>query len=171
MNRLSLAFRRTALQSHGTSVCMGRCMVALLPSAAPCPSMARDIQGPEWAYPGNCWGDDLATYAAHMVATHTMAADAEPLLWPGIKRKSELAILYPLSSQVWDEWASAPPGMTTRLLRRFILKRPFCQDRLETNIGKTQERNAFSYRQRQVPFPSCGRWEQIYRWKVRPAPS
>ena len=66
--------------------------------------------GPEWSFPGNCWGDDVATFAQHMVNTHTMAADAEPLLWPGIKRKSDVAILYPRSSQVWDQWESAPPG-------------------------------------------------------------
>ena len=66
--------------------------------------------GPEWAFPGNCWGDDVYTYAADMVAVHTMVADAEPLLWPGIKRRSDVAVLYPRSSQVWDQWDVAPPG-------------------------------------------------------------
>ena len=66
--------------------------------------------GPEWAFPGNCWGDDVATYASQMITAHTMAADAEALLWPGVKRRSDVAILYPRSSQVWDLWETAPPG-------------------------------------------------------------
>jgi hypothetical protein len=45
-----------------------------------------------------------------MIRSHTMAADAEALLWPGKKRKARVAILYPRSSFVWDQWSAAPPG-------------------------------------------------------------
>lgn len=76
-----------------------------------CMCMFLDVsEGPEWAFPGNCWGDNVYTYAADMIALHTMAADAEPLLWPGIKRRSDVAVLYPRSSEVWDQWDVAPPG-------------------------------------------------------------
>ena len=52
----------------------------------------------------------MGTYAEPMIRSHTMAADAEALLWPGKKRKARVAILYPRSSFVWDQWSAAPPG-------------------------------------------------------------
>jgi hypothetical protein len=64
----------------------------------------------EWAFPGNGWGDDVHVYARSMINSHTMAADAEALLWPGRKRRSQAAILYPRSSFAWDLWDAAPPG-------------------------------------------------------------
>jgi len=57
--------------------------------------------GPEYNFPGNCWSENTAVYAP-MVRAADMLARGESLLYPGEPAPTQVAILMPQSSQLWD---------------------------------------------------------------------
>jgi hypothetical protein len=59
------------------------------------------VFGPEYNFPGNCYSRS-SRILIPMTEAHRLIAIAEPLLWPGRPRPSDLAILMPRSAQVWD---------------------------------------------------------------------
>ncbi|QDA59516.1 hypothetical protein [Hymenobacter jejuensis] len=57
--------------------------------------------GPEYAFPGNCYSENLAVMKP-LSKGMQLVAKAEDLLYPGLMRPSEIAILTPQSSPLWD---------------------------------------------------------------------
>lgn len=55
--------------------------------------------GPAYIYDG--WSRDRYTFEP-MAESHKMMGRVEDLLYPGQKRKAEVALLYPISAQIWN---------------------------------------------------------------------
>lgn len=68
--------------------------------------------GPEYNFPGNCWSENPAVFAA-LSKGMKLVARAEDLLYPGHGRRPEVAILTPQSAQLWD---LEGPGVASGLL-------------------------------------------------------
>ena len=66
------------------------------------------VFGPEYNFPGNCYSE-RAVVLAKMAEAHRMIGAAEDVLWPGKPPQSEVAILMPRSSLVWDAKEIAIP--------------------------------------------------------------
>ncbi len=60
------------------------------------------VFGPEYNFPGNCWSENPKVINGIMKAA-AMAAKAEDFLYPGKSPISQVAILTPQSSIVWDQ--------------------------------------------------------------------
>jgi hypothetical protein len=62
------------------------------------------IFGPEYTFPVNCYTDN-ANYTRlikEMAQAHGMVASSEEVLWPARRAASQVAILMPRSSEMWD---------------------------------------------------------------------
>ena len=59
------------------------------------------VFGPEYNFPGNCYSE-RAVVLPKMAEAHHIIGAAEEVLWPGKPPRSEVAILMPRSSLVWD---------------------------------------------------------------------
>ncbi len=59
------------------------------------------VFGPEYNFPGNCYSE-RAVVLPKMAEAHRMIGAAEDVLWPGKPPRSEVAILMPRSSLMWD---------------------------------------------------------------------
>lgn len=57
--------------------------------------------GPEYAFPGNCYSENLAVFKP-LATGMRLVAKAEDLLFPGKMKTSPVAILTPQSSPLWD---------------------------------------------------------------------
>ena len=69
--------------------------------------------GPEYLFRGNCYSEVAVSNPrlfAGIAEANGMIGAAEELLWPAIRVVSEVAILYPRSSQFWDERGTQFPG-------------------------------------------------------------
>lgn len=65
--------------------------------------------GPEYAFPGNCYSENLPVFKP-LAHSMQLVAKAEDLLYPGKAKISPVAILTPQSSPLWDlEQYPAPP--------------------------------------------------------------
>jgi hypothetical protein len=62
--------------------------------------------GPEYMFPANCVSDSPnASRIMHEQAkANAMIAEAEDILFTAKRQPSQVAILYPRSSEMWDEW-------------------------------------------------------------------
>lgn len=62
----------------------------------------------DYAFPGNCWGvgNDSLSLAPQIQAAHQLLANAEELLWEGVRPAASVAILSPRSSTPWDDLCS-----------------------------------------------------------------
>lgn len=60
------------------------------------------IFGPEYIFPANCYSFKAHKLLPRMARAHHMIGKAEDLLWPGERPVSEVAMLFPMSPQVWD---------------------------------------------------------------------
>ncbi len=67
------------------------------------------VFGPEYNFPGNCYSE-RASVLPQMAEAHRMIGAAEDVLWPGKPPRSEVAILMPRSSLVWDAQEIALPN-------------------------------------------------------------
>jgi hypothetical protein len=59
------------------------------------------VFGPEYAFPGNCYSENVKVLP-QMAEAHRMIGVAEELLWPGRIPQPQVAILAPRSAQMWD---------------------------------------------------------------------
>ena len=60
------------------------------------------IFGPEYIFPSNCYSFKADKLLPRMARAHHMIGKAEDVLWPGRRPASEVAMLSPMSPQVWD---------------------------------------------------------------------
>jgi hypothetical protein len=60
------------------------------------------VFGPEYNFPGNCYSPTADVLLPQMAQVAGMLAKADGLLQPGRKPQSQVAILQPRSSEVWD---------------------------------------------------------------------
>lgn len=61
--------------------------------------------GPEYNFPGNCYSEKIVqnpSVLQSMAKAHSMIGAAEELLWPAERVVSDLAIIQPRSSALWD---------------------------------------------------------------------
>ena len=61
------------------------------------------IFGPEYIFPSNCYSYKAAKLLPRMARAHHMIGKAEEVLWPGQRPRSQVALLSPMSPQVWDQ--------------------------------------------------------------------
>ena len=61
------------------------------------------IFGPEYIFPSNCYSYKADKLLPRMARAHHMIGKAEDVLWPGQRPRSEVAMLFPVSPQVWDQ--------------------------------------------------------------------
>ncbi|MHB9110252.1 MAG: beta-galactosidase trimerization domain-containing protein [Armatimonadota bacterium] len=59
------------------------------------------VFGPEYAFPSNCYSENIKVLP-QMAEAHRMIGAAEELLWPGRTPRPQVAILSPRSAQMWD---------------------------------------------------------------------
>ena len=59
------------------------------------------VFGPEYAFPGNCYSENVKVLP-QMAEAHRMIGAAEELLWPGRVPRPQVAILSPRSAELWD---------------------------------------------------------------------
>ena len=64
--------------------------------------------GPEYMFPGNSWSDHTGLYA-NMTRALDIIGAAEDVLVTGTRLGAQIAIVYPRSSLVFDEWGVARP--------------------------------------------------------------
>ena len=64
--------------------------------------------GPEYMFKGNSYSEHSDLFAAITRSLDIIGA-AEPVLFPGRRPAAEIAILYPRSSFMWDEWGQKSP--------------------------------------------------------------
>ena len=64
--------------------------------------------GPDYAFPGNCWGlgNESLSLAPQIQAAHELLASAEDMLWAGARPSASVAILAPRSAEPWDDLCS-----------------------------------------------------------------
>ncbi|MHB0936227.1 MAG: beta-galactosidase trimerization domain-containing protein [Armatimonadota bacterium] len=60
------------------------------------------VFGPEYNFPVNCYSYKAEQVLPAMARAHRMIAKAEPVLWPGRRPPTPVAMLYPRSAQLWD---------------------------------------------------------------------
>lgn len=60
------------------------------------------VFGPEYAFPGNCYSENVKVLPK-MAEAHRMIGAAEDLLWPGKIPHPQVAILSPRSAEMWDD--------------------------------------------------------------------
>jgi hypothetical protein len=62
--------------------------------------------GPEYMFPGNAYSDSPAAESLfeQIAQANSMVAQAEHVLWAARPQPAQQAILYPRSSEFWDQW-------------------------------------------------------------------
>ena len=69
-------------------------------------SLRADNFGPEYMFPANCVSDsaNVSRIWHEEAKANAMIAEAEDILFPAQREHSQVAIVYPRSSEMWDEW-------------------------------------------------------------------
>ena len=62
--------------------------------------------GPEYMFPANCVSDsaNASRIMREQAKANAMVADVEDILYTAERAPSKVAIVYPRSSEMWDEW-------------------------------------------------------------------